>query len=323
MTTNSLWGDHGELKLDHSEVSLPSDLGGFHRLGGVSTPSVVEIHNRSPHSQTPPPPPPPPHHNMCISNIPHFNPVPYSVLDKNLGFWFENSWSPARVDPEDGAGYPRTRSVIRIHLKWSLPGLVFGDIGGAPPPRVLLLFSKTAYREGGLCGALIFGSQLDSSLWVRTDLDTGMQVGGMALVCHLIPPNTCMLLVLGQTQWIRLNKASVDADTPLGGQVRDSTKFLMFHGLWFVEQISHICWQTSDRIELKQLSLKSTVMNVFLRSILWVFFLNQKPGNRGISVECDQKLTRMGAAHNQLAHQILAQSNQQFVCRSVQTIRDQ
>ena len=99
--------------------------------------STTDPPTPTPTSQTPIPPPP--HHNMCISNIPHFNPVPYSVLDKNLGFWFENSWSPARVDPDDGAGYPRTRSVIGIppgleHLKWSLPGLVFGDIGGAPPP---------------------------------------------------------------------------------------------------------------------------------------------------------------------------------------------
>ena len=43
----------------------------------------------------------------------------------------------------------------------------------------------------------------------------------------------------------------------------------------------------------------------------------QRRGNGGNSVEHDQKLTRLGEAHNEIAHLIWAESNQQFVCKCV------
>ena len=45
---------------------------------------------------------------------------------------------------------------------------------------------------------------------------------------------------------------------------------------------------------------------------------NQRPKKRNF-VECDQKLIGLGEAHNELARQIWAQSDQQLVCKFIET----
>ena len=44
------------------------------------------------------------------------------------------------------------------------------------------------------------------------------------------------------------------------------------------------------------------------------FLMNHRPGNGGNSVERDYKLIRPGEAHDEFGRQILAKSNQKFVC---------